>query len=235
MPVAMSTMETPTRPGCSGAPVTEAMPELGLDQKIVRLARGIGAMAAITRDGAADQAWMATAQFLRSEARARGRPGRQVLDIDVRPGNHAGQQHRIVRLLEVEHDGFLATVQPDEVAALALGHRIVPAGEITLGALDLDDPGTGIGQPAGTERCRHRLLQGHHQNSIESAQPPHRAIVDIVSICSLNGCRVNKKNQAQHPLAEHNNVSIEWAKRQTARAADAAREEETGNLCRISR
>ena len=45
-------------------------PALGLDQEIVGLAMGVGAVVAIARDGAADQLWIILAQALQRESRA---------------------------------------------------------------------------------------------------------------------------------------------------------------------
>ena len=51
-------------------------------------------------------------------------------------------------LREIEHDRFLAAVEPDEIRALAVHDVIVVAREIALRPLDLDDARAGVGQPA---------------------------------------------------------------------------------------
>jgi len=52
----------------------------------------------------------------------------------------------VVRVFDIENDGFLAAVEPYEIAALAVGGPVVAAREIAFRPLDLDDPGAGIGK-----------------------------------------------------------------------------------------
>ena len=74
---------------------------------------------------------------------------------------------------EIEHQRFLAAVEPDEIGALASIRAFTPvlptssrgrqlvvaAGEVALGPLDLDHARAGIGEAAGAHRRRHRLLE----------------------------------------------------------------------------
>ena len=62
---------------------------------------------------------------------------------------------------EIDDRGVLASVEPDEIAALPLGGGIIAAGEIALRTFDLDDMGTGIGQTRRAERRGDRLLDGN--------------------------------------------------------------------------
>src|SRR5581483_5983101 len=55
----------------------------------------------------------------------------------------------------------------DEIAALALGERIIEPGEIAFGALDLDDVGSRIGQTRGAERRGHGLFDGNNGDPLK--------------------------------------------------------------------
>src|SRR5580692_11871385 len=68
---------------------------------------------------------------------------------------------------EVDHDGILAAVEPDKVAALALGRGIIAAGKIAFGTFDLDDMRAGVRQPRTAERGGDRLLDGDDGNSFK--------------------------------------------------------------------
>ena len=69
-PAAISTIETPTRAGASGPPVTEATPDFGLDQQVVGLALRVRAALAVAGDRAADQPRIILAQPLERQSRA---------------------------------------------------------------------------------------------------------------------------------------------------------------------
>ena len=68
---------------------------------------------------------------------------------------------------KIDHHGFLAAVEPDEVAALSLGCSVVAAGEIAFRPLDLVDGRPGVGEAGGTERRSHRLLDGDDGQSFK--------------------------------------------------------------------
>src|ERR1700684_1086368 len=68
---------------------------------------------------------------------------------------------------EVDDDGILAAVEPDKVAALALGGGVIAAGKIAFGPFDLDDMRTGVRQPRTAERGSDRLLDGDDGNSLK--------------------------------------------------------------------
>jgi hypothetical protein len=60
-------------------------------------------------------------------------------------------------------------------------HVIVAHGEVAIRALDLDDARAGLRETPGAERCSNRLLESHHQNSVEYAghESPVRAQKDF--------------------------------------------------------
>src|SRR5674476_521352 len=122
-------------------------PALGLDQEIVGLAMRIGAVVAIAGNGAADQLWIIPAQALQTKAELVHRAGFQVLQQHVGAGDQLFEAGAPFLGGEVDDSGILAAVEPDEIAALALRGRIIAAGKVALGALDLDDLGAGVGQP----------------------------------------------------------------------------------------
>ena len=68
---------------------------------------------------------------------------------------------------EIDHHGILAAVEPDEIAALAFCGGVIAAGEIALGAFDLDDMRAGIRQPGAAERCCDRLFDGDDDQSFQ--------------------------------------------------------------------
>ena len=168
----MSATETPPRR--LGRPAQIGDAGLGLDQQIVGLGAAIGPALVIAGDRADDEARVARAELGGIEAGACGRPRRQILDEDIGARNHVVEQRCIGRGLDVERHRLLAAVEPDEIARLARRRMVVKAREIALGPLDLDDPRTRIGKPAGAQRRRHRLLQRHHQKPVERARhsPP---------------------------------------------------------------
>ena len=104
----------------------------------------------------------------RSLAKSLG--GKVVLnDLDL-----SVEQGEVVLGLEVEGEGLLAAVQPDEVARLAVHVPVVAAGEVALGPLDLDDASAGIRQPGGAIGSGHRLLDTHHQQTVQRSS--HRRL-----------------------------------------------------------
>ena len=166
-PVAISTIgdADPRRPLRAAGDRGE--PALGLDQQIIGLAMRVGALVAIAGDGAADQRRIVLAQPLAREAELVHRAGLEVLQ------QHVGARDQRLELRaaflggEIDHHRLLAAVEPDEIAALALGRRVIAAGEIALGPLDLDDGGAGIRQARRAERRGDRLFDGNDGNSLE--------------------------------------------------------------------
>ena len=79
------------------------------------------------------------------------------------------QQRGVLGFLDVGDEALLAAVEPDEVARQAIGGTIVAAGEVALGALDLDDAGAGVGE-AGTAVGRgDRLFERDDEQAVERA------------------------------------------------------------------
>jgi hypothetical protein len=106
-------------------------------------------------------------EFFEIEAGAGERARHQILNEHVGTGDQAREQLVVDRVLDVENDGFLAAVEPYEIAALAPCGAVVAACEIAFRPLDFDDPCAGVGKPTGAQRCGDRLLDRHNQDTFE--------------------------------------------------------------------
>ena len=148
-------------------------PGLRLHQQVIGLARGIGAALAVTRDRAADQPRMLLAQFRDRKAELGDRAGLQVLHEHVGLREQRREQRAVLALAEIEHDRFLAAIEPDEIRALAMHMIVVMAREVALRPLDLDHARAGIGEPAGRLRRRHRLFERDHEDAGEGEGHGH--------------------------------------------------------------
>src|SRR5713101_9726368 len=93
---------------------------LGLDQEIVGLAIGVGAVVAITRYGAADQRRMVPAQALQREAELVHRARLEVLNQHIRARDQVFEGLASLPGCEVDDHRILAAIEPDEIAALSL-------------------------------------------------------------------------------------------------------------------
>ena len=138
-----------------------------LDQQVIGLAPRIRAALAIARHRAGDQPGIVAAQTVEAEAEPRHRAGLEVLHEHVGLRQHRLEQGLVGGLHEIEHDGFLAAVEPHEIGAFAVDERVIAAREVAFRTLDLDDAGARIGEPAGAHGRRHRLLQRHDEEAGE--------------------------------------------------------------------
>ena len=146
-------------------------PAFGLDQQIVCLAMRVGALVAIAGDRAADQPWVILAQALQRKAELVHRTGFEVLQQDVGAGDQVLEFRAAILAGKVDDNGILAAVEPDEIAALTFGCRVVAARKITLRPLYFDDMSAGIGKPRTAERRGDRLFDG---NDLQSFKRQHR-------------------------------------------------------------
>ena len=110
---------------------------------------------------------MAAAQLLRAEAEPLDGARCQILDPDVGLGQHALDQRLVLGPLHVDGYRLLPAVQPYEIGGEAVHVIVVAAGEIPLGALQLDDAGAGVGQPARQERRGDRLFERDDEEAVE--------------------------------------------------------------------
>src|SRR3712207_6509632 len=111
---------------------------------------------------------MPLAQGLRPEAEPPGSPRGEVLDEDVSPLDEALQDLPRTLFFQIEGNGLLCAVEPDEVARETPGGPVVGAGEVPgTRTLDLYDPRAEVGELAGGEGSRDRLLQGDDGNAFE--------------------------------------------------------------------
>src|SRR5690606_13253562 len=144
-----------------------ADPGFRLDQQVVCTVARKGPFLAITRDVAGDEAWVQLTHFPPPEAGALGRTGPKILNKDVRLRDHGLQQCQIVRLSEVEHHRFLASIQPNEIGAIPHDRLVVTAREIAVAPFNLYDPGAGIGKTRSGKRSGSGLLHGNDQQTLE--------------------------------------------------------------------
>ena len=126
--------------------------DFGLNEQIVGLAPGKRTALAEAGDRAADEARIVAPQPGDGKPKLPHRAGLEVLHEDVGAPEHRFEQRLVAGLGEIEHHRFLAAVEPDEIAALAVREVVVGAGEIAFRPLDLDHARPGIREPA----CAHR-------------------------------------------------------------------------------
>ena len=89
------------------------------------------------------------------------RARREVLDEDVGSCEQPVHDPAGALFFEIEGHGLLRAVEPDEVAGEPFGDGVVGAGEVPASrALHLYDPRAEVGELAGGEGGRYRLLQG---------------------------------------------------------------------------
>ena len=138
---------------------------LRLDQKVVGLARGERTRLAETGNAAADQPRQFASQLRDREAELFDRAGFQILHEHIGAFEHGGQQRPVGGRGEIEHDRFLAAIEPDEIAALAVRERVVGACEIAFGPFDLDDTRAGIRQLATAHGRGDRLFERDDEQS----------------------------------------------------------------------
>ena len=116
---------------------------------------------------AGDQIRVLRPQFFQRQSKTRQCAGCQILYHHIGAGDHIAQQGQIARLLQVKGNAFLASVEPDEISAVALGQMIIPPGEVSFRSFNLDHPGAGIGQPAGRIRRCYGLFDGDNGDAFQ--------------------------------------------------------------------
>ncbi len=116
---------------------------------------------------------MIAPQFLDGETELLDRAGFQILNEDVGAGDHRRQQRLVLGLAEIEHDRFLAAIEPDEIAAFAVNQIVIAAGEVALRPLDLDDARAGVRKPAAAHRRRHGLFERDDEEAGEGESHSH--------------------------------------------------------------
>ncbi|MNL15081.1 hypothetical protein D3C87_1360520 [compost metagenome] len=141
-------------------------PRFALHQQVVGFLVPIGAVAAVARDIADDQARIAGRQRLVIQPEPGRRPRGEVLHQHVRARQQPFHHRRGAGRLHVQRQAFLRTVGPDEMRRQAAHARVVGAGEIPrAGPLDLDHARAKVRQLAGAERRGNRLFEGDDGNA----------------------------------------------------------------------
>ena len=108
---------------------------------------GVGTFVAIAGDGAADQRRIILFQAFKRKAELVHRAGFEILQQHVGARDQRFERGAPLFGREVDDHRILAAVEPDEIAALALGDGIIFAGKIAFGPFHLDDVGAGVGKP----------------------------------------------------------------------------------------
>ena len=115
-----------------------------LNQQIIRLLVAVGPIFAIARHRADNQPRKPRPQAFGPKPQPRHSAGGKVLDKDIRPGQHFCDHRQIGWIFQIQPDGFLAPVQPDEIGTFAHDQRVIAPREIAVMPLDLDDPRPGV-------------------------------------------------------------------------------------------
>src|SRR5688572_772108 len=111
---------------------------------------------------------MAYAQRLRAEAQARRRARCQVLHEHIGACEKTVEHDCRLGLFQIERDGFLRAIEPDEMARQPLHGRVVAATEVAgAGPLDLDYACTEIRQLPRGEWRGDRLLDGDDSDALQ--------------------------------------------------------------------
>ena len=160
-------------------------PRLGLHQQVVGLAVAVGAGRAVPRDLAHHEPRVRGPQLGRRQPEPPGGAGGEVLDEDVGLLEQPPQHDAGVGVLHVEGQRLLRPVQPHEVRREPPRRRVVAPREVAHpGPLDLDDAGPEVGELAGGERRRHRLLERQDRDPLERSHQ-HDSIADSIFSGSL--------------------------------------------------
>ena len=141
---------------------------LGLDQHIVRFLVPVRPRGSIAGKIAENKTRIFFAQLRSDEAEPLSGPRRQILNKNVRLLQQAMQNQPGVRMLQIQRQGFLGTIEPHKVAGQSSHGRVIAAREVSdLGAFDLYHARAQIGQLPGGEGRGDCLLQGDDRDSRE--------------------------------------------------------------------
>src|SRR3977135_1715742 len=104
---------------------------LALHQIVVRTHVRVVVVFAIAADRTGDQSRIFLANLLKTKARSLNRAGSKIVDEHVRAVHQRAQKLHVGGLLEIQHRGFLALIEPDEMRALSVRRSVVTAGKET--------------------------------------------------------------------------------------------------------
>ena len=165
-------METPTRAGSAGVPVTAIRPRLALHHEVVGVLAGVGPVRAVAGDVDVDDVRPERAHGLLPQADAVGPARRVVLEEDVAPLDQPLDRGPARRVLDVERDAPLAAVHPDEAAREAGRDRVPRARDVApVGPLDLDHLRPEVEQEPRGERPGEAVLEGEDAGAREERHP----------------------------------------------------------------
>src|SRR5258706_9803674 len=102
------------------------------------------------------------------KSRTLDRARSKILNEDVRAAQQGAQKLHVGWLLEIEHSGFLALIEPDEISALTMHGGVVLARKITCGRFfDFDDASARFREPRTGIRSGYSLLDRNDQQAID--------------------------------------------------------------------
>ena len=203
-----------------------------LYQQVIRFHWCVFAGVAIAGDVYRDQSRILRPKRVRSEARSRRRAGRQVLDEHIGPCEQTVQQRRVLRLLDVRDQTFLAAIEPDEIARGALHRTVVSAREVTLGPFDLDHPGAGVRHPSGAIGGGDSLFEGDDKQAFERFS--HIRVLGNAAIRSVGPRRHRTgpcSGQTAQSLPGCGPSYLPRALRAVARGVNSAQRQDGGTGC----
>ena len=117
-----------------------------------------------------------------TNAEARRRAGCEVLNENIGTADQLRQNVLRLRMLDVERQAFLRTVEPDEVGGLTLDGLVIIAREIAdAGSFDLDHARAEVGELAGAERSSHRLFERDDRDAFEWTHADSSESIDYIN------------------------------------------------------
>ena len=158
------------QPHARGRPVRLAgqgqIAGLGLHQVIVARPMRARAVAAIGREMRADDLRIGRREIAVGQPELRWQIAAQIIEQRIRARRQPVQHLARRRLLQIEGQRLLGSIQPDEVTRESVDGRVVPAREVAaIRPFDLDHARAEVRELPRRERRRDRL-QRHRPNSL---------------------------------------------------------------------
>ena len=127
------------------------------------------------------------AQSIWREPKPIKRPRLEVLQKHIRPLKKLCKRRLALRAHKVKRNTLLASIEPNKIARLPLGHIIIATGKIPLWTLDLDDMRPGICKAARRIGRGHGLLDCDNLNPFKRT---HQNDLGIPRTCSATKDRI---------------------------------------------
>ena len=148
-------------------------PALGVDDRRVRRPGRLRPVLAEPGDRQHDEAGVAGREVLPVEVEPGQHPRAEVLDDDVGGGGEIGDERRAAGRAEVDRHVPLPGVLLGVVAGQAVDDLAPQPRDVALGRLDLDDVGTEVGQHPTGQRTRQHPGQVQHADAVQRVHGRH--------------------------------------------------------------